>query len=75
MERFIPLLLDIRTFPSCLAVEFPCGWHVAMQWKYACAQYAERADVSSGYRVQLLPDFPFEAGGMVRGGIYRSVQA
>lgn len=43
-----------------------------MQWKYACAQYAERADVSSGYRVQLLPDFPFEAGGMVRGGIYRS---
>ena len=31
-------------FPACLAVEFPCGRYVALQWEYACP-YAEYNDV------------------------------
>lgn len=34
MERFVPLLQNIRTIPACLAVELSCRRHVALQWEY-----------------------------------------
>ena len=72
MERFVPLLQNIRTIPACLAVELSCRRHVALQWEYARARHAEYNDVLAGCRVQLLPDLPDEACGVVRSSIYRS---
>ena len=72
MERFVPLLQNIRTIPACLAVELSCRRHVALQWEYARARHAEYNDVLAGCRVQLLPDLSDEACGGVRSSIYRS---
>ena len=72
MERFVPLLQNIRTIPACLAVELSCRRHVALQWEYARARHAEYNDVLAGCRVQLLPDLSDEACGVVRSSIYRS---
>ena len=66
MERFVPLLQNIRTIPACLAVELSCRRHVALQWEYARARHAEYNDVLAGCRVQLLPDLSDEACGVVR---------
>ena len=72
MERLVPLFPDILSFSACLAVELPGRRYAALQRKYACTQYAERADVPFGCRTQLLPYFSDTADRLVGMGIYHS---